>query len=118
MHGGWQSVVRSGGSRRPRRLAGAPESSTPECLPVPHQQYVPKHRAVPALEQPPALAGPRHLGARQRPARKALRTTVTLTGLAAAATGVAVAAGVVHTPGAAVNLADSLTPLASARPPS
>ncbi len=85
---------------------------------MPHQQYVPKHRAAPALEQPPALAGPRHLGARQRPARKALRTTVTLTGLAAAATGVAVAAGVVHTPSAAVNLADSLTPLASAKPPS
>ena len=43
---------------------------------------------------------------------------MTLTGLAAAATGVAVAAGVVHTPSAAVNLADSLTPLSTAKAPS
>ena len=47
---------------------------------------------------------------RARPARKALRTTLTFGGLAAAATGVAVAAGVVHTPGTPVNLADSLSP--------
>lgn len=37
-----------------------------------------------------------------------------MTGLAAAATGVAVATGVVQSPDAAVNLADSLTPAASA----
>jgi hypothetical protein len=73
-------------------------------------QYVPKHRAAPTPAQPEALAGPRHLGERRRPARKALRTTVTLGGLAAAATGVAVAGGVVQSPSAAVNLADSLRP--------
>jgi hypothetical protein len=60
--------------------------------------------------QPPALAGPRHVGARSRPARTALRNTLTFGGLAAAATGVAVAAGVVHTPAAAVNLADAVGP--------
>jgi hypothetical protein len=53
------------------------------------------------------------VGDKRRPARKALRTTVTLTGLAAAATGVAVATGVIQSPGAAVNLADSLAPVAS-----
>ena len=73
---------------------------------MPPEQYVAKHRAAPAPTQPAALAGPRHLGRRSRPARKALRSTVTLSGLAAAATGVAVAAGMVHTPSAAVNLAD------------
>jgi len=60
--------------------------------------------------QPTALAGPRHAGARSRPARKALRNTLTFGGLAAAATGVAVAAGVVHTPAAAVNLASAVGP--------
>ncbi len=60
--------------------------------------------------QPPALAGPRHVGARSRPARKALRNTLTFGGLAVAATGVAVAAGVVHTPASAVNLADAVGP--------
>jgi hypothetical protein len=63
--------------------------------------------------QPAGLAGPRHLGDKRRPARTALRTTVTLSGLAAAATGVAVATGVIHSPGTAVNLADSLSPVAS-----
>jgi hypothetical protein len=58
--------------------------------------------------------GPRHLGNKRHPARKALRSTVTLTGLAAAATGVAVVSGVVHSPGAAVDLAGSLSPVASA----
>jgi hypothetical protein len=43
---------------------------------------------------------------------------VTLTGLAAAATGVAVAAGMVHAPSAAVNLADSLSPTSKGQPPS
>jgi hypothetical protein len=38
---------------------------------------------------------------------------VTLGGLAAAATGVAVATGVIQSPGAPVNLADSLSPVAS-----
>jgi hypothetical protein len=76
-------------------------------------QYVPKHRAAPTPSTPVALAGPRHLGDRRRPARKALRTTVTLGGLAAAATGVAVATGVVQTPTSAVNLADSLAPAAA-----
>jgi hypothetical protein len=79
----------------------------------PHQQYLPKHRAAPLPSQPVALSGPRHLGDKRRPARKALRGTVTLTGLAAAATGVAVATGVIQSPGAAVNLADSLSPVAS-----
>jgi hypothetical protein len=61
----------------------------------------------------PAALGARHLGAKRHPARKALRTTVTLTGLAAAATGVAVITGVVQSPDAAVSLADSLSPAAS-----
>jgi hypothetical protein len=78
-----------------------------------HQQYVPRHRAAPVLTPPAALAGPRHLGSKRHPARKALRNTVTMTGIAAAATGVAVATGVVQSPGAAVNLADSLTPAAA-----
>jgi hypothetical protein len=43
---------------------------------------------------------------------------VTLTGLAAAATGVAVATGVVQSPTAAVNLADSLSPVAADAKPS
>lgn len=81
-----------------------------------HQQYLPKHRAAPVPTQPAALSGPRHAGARRRPARKALRSTVTLSGLAAAATGVAVATGVVQTPTTAVNLADSLSPAAAANP--
>jgi hypothetical protein len=89
-------------------------------VPTPQQhQYVPRHRAAPAPTPPAALAGPgrradhRHLGDRRRPAQRAVRNTVTLTGLAAAATGVAVATGVVQTPGAAASLADSLSPAAS-----
>jgi hypothetical protein len=81
---------------------------------VPPEQYAAKHRAAPAPTQPPALVGPRHAGARSRPARRVLRTTLTFGGLAVAATGVAVAAGVVNTGGAPVHLADSLTPVASA----
>jgi hypothetical protein len=77
------------------------------------QQYVPTHRAAVVPTQPEALSGPRHLGAKRHPARTALRTTFTLSGLAAAATGVAVATGVVQSPSAAVNLADSLSPVAS-----
>jgi hypothetical protein len=42
-----------------------------------------------------------------------MRGAVTMTGLAAAATGVAVATGVVQSPSAAVNLADSFTPTAA-----
>jgi hypothetical protein len=42
-----------------------------------------------------------------------LRTTITLGGLAAAATGVAVSTGVIQSPATAVNLADSLSPVAS-----
>jgi hypothetical protein len=42
-----------------------------------------------------------------------LRTTVSLSGLAAAATGVAVATGVIQSPGSPVNLADSVSPVAS-----
>jgi len=80
---------------------------------VPPESYVPKHRAAPVPTQPAALIGPRHAGPRRQPARKALRTTLTFTGLAAAATGVAVATGVVHSPGSAVNLADSLSPAAA-----
>jgi hypothetical protein len=82
---------------------------------VPSHQYEPKHRAVPAPAQPVAWAGPRHLGERKRTARRAVRTTVTMGGLAFAATGVAVSAGVVHAPGTAVSLADSLTPTPSDR---
>jgi hypothetical protein len=86
-------------------------------LPVPsepqHQQYVARHRAAPAVTAPAALAGPRHLGDKRHPARNALRNTVTLSGLAAAATGVAVLTGVVQSPGAAVSLADSLSTTAS-----
>jgi hypothetical protein len=81
-------------------------------VPSPHQ-YVPKHRAAPVPTQPSGLSGPRHLGAKRHPARTALRTTVTLGGLAAAATGVAVVTGVVQSPGAPVNLADSLSPVSS-----
>jgi len=81
---------------------------------VPSQpSYVPKHRAAPIPSEPAALAGPRHIGVRRRPARKVLRTTITLGGLAAAATGVAVATGVVQSPTSAVNLADSVTPAAA-----
>jgi len=78
-----------------------------------HQQYVPKHRAAPLPTQPAGLAGPRHLGDKRRSARTALRTTVTLSGLAAAATGVAVTTGVIQSRAAPVNLADSLAPVAS-----
>jgi hypothetical protein len=78
-----------------------------------HQQYVPRHRSAPIPSQPARLSGPRHIGEKRRPARTALRTTVTLSGLAAAATGVAVATGVIHSPAAPVNLADSLSPVAS-----
>ena len=74
---------------------------------------MPKHRAAPIPSQPAALSGPRHVGDKRRPARTALRTTVTLTGLAAAATGVAVATGVIQSPGTPVNLADSLSPASS-----
>ena len=74
---------------------------------------MPKHRAAPIPSQPAALSGPRHVGEKRRPARAALRTTVTLTGLAAAATGVAVATGVIQSPGTPVNLADSLSPASS-----
>ena len=79
----------------------------------PQQQYLPKHRAAPVPTQPVALSGPRHIGDKRRTARRALRGTVTLTGLAAAATGVAVATGVVQSPGTAVSFADSLSPVAS-----
>jgi hypothetical protein len=77
---------------------------------------VPKHRAAPVTTQPAALSapsGPRHAAARRQPARAALRTTLTFTGLAAAATGVAVATGVVQSPSSAVSLADSLGPSAA-----
>lgn len=83
----------------------------------PHEQYAPKHRAAPVPTQPVALSGPRHVGEKRRTARKALRGTVTLTGLAAAATGVAVATGVVQSPGSPVSFADSLSPMASAGSP-
>jgi hypothetical protein len=63
--------------------------------------------------QPAGLSAPRHLGEKRRPARAALRTTVTVGGLAAAATGVAVATGVVHSPGNPVDLADSVSPVAA-----
>ena len=92
---------------------------------MPPEQYVGKHRAAPATTQPAALAGPpRHAGtharraapgaARRGSTRKVLRNTLTFGGLAAAATGVAVAAGVLHTHGTAVNLADSLSPVSAA----
>ena len=63
------------------------------------------------------MSGPRHVGEKRRPARTALRTSVTLTGLAAAATGVAVATGVVQSPSSAVSFADSLSPVASTDTP-
>jgi hypothetical protein len=88
---------------------------------VPPEQYVGKHRAAPAPTQPPALTGaPRHAGTRARvvspprAARGVLRNAVTFGGLAAAATGVAVAAGVLHSHGTPVNLADSLSPVSAA----
>jgi hypothetical protein len=77
------------------------------------EQYVPKHRAAPVPTAPAGLTGPRHIGDRRRPARSALRTTVTVSGLAAAATGVAVATGVIQSPSTPVSLADSLSPVAS-----
>ncbi|HEX4688489.1 MAG TPA: hypothetical protein VH228_17040, partial [Nocardioides sp.] len=64
---------------------------------------MPRHRSAPIPSQPARLSGPRHIGEKRRPARTALRTTVTLSGLAAAATGVAVATGVIHSPAAPVN---------------
>jgi len=78
---------------------------------------VPKHRAAPVPSQPVALSGHRHVGEKRHPARNALRTTITLTGLAAAATGVAVATGVVQSPGSAASFADSLSPMAAADSP-
>jgi hypothetical protein len=78
-----------------------------------HQQYVPKHRAAAVPAAPAGLSGPRHVGQKRRTARKALRGTVTMTGLAAAATGVAVANGVIQSPGAAVPFADSVSPVAT-----
>lgn len=75
---------------------------------------MPRHRSAPTPTAPAALTGPRHLGDRgPHPARKAMRGAVTMTGLAAAATSVAVATGVVQSPSAAVNLADSFTPTAA-----
>ena len=49
-----------------------------------------------------------------RPVRGVLRHAVTFGGLAAAATGMAVAAGVLHSHGTVVNLADSLSPASAA----
>jgi hypothetical protein len=81
---------------------------------VPLEQYVPKHRAAPAPELPAAFAGPRHLSAgRPHPLRRGVRTSFALSGLAVAATGVAVAAGVVQAPHGSVHLADSVTPVAA-----
>src|SRR3954471_16506523 len=113
MQGGRQSFtvwvdlgILVGGRAHPSRL--------PPNAPVPSpQSYAPKHRAAPLPSQPAALSGPRHAGARRRPARTALRTSVTLSGLAAAATGVAVATGVIQSPGTPVSLADSLSPVAA-----
>ncbi len=89
---------------------------------MPPEQYVGKHRAAPAPTQPAALTGaPRHAAPRVRAARPTraargvLRNAVTFGGLAAAATGVAVAAGVLHTHGTVVNLADSLNPVSTSR---
>jgi hypothetical protein len=84
---------------------------------VSYQQYAPKHRAALTPVQPAGLSGPRHIGPRRHTARKAVRRTVTMGGLAMAATGVAVAAGVVNSPSGAVNLADSLTPTGPADSP-
>ncbi len=81
---------------------------------MPSEQYAPKHRAAPAPTPPSALVGRRHAGERAHPARKVLRSTLTFGGLAVAATGVAVAAGVLNTSGAPVHLADSLGPVAAA----
>jgi hypothetical protein len=82
---------------------------------VPLEQYVPKHRAAPAPELPAAFAGPRHLSERRaRSSRRVgVRTSFALSGLAMAATGAAVAAGVVQAPQGSVPLADSLTPAAA-----
>src|SRR5262245_11297481 len=115
MQGGRQSA--SHGSGESGWLRAHP-SRLPPSAPVPphqpsHQPYVPKHRSAPVPSQPARMAGPRHLGEKRRPARTALRTTVTLSGLAAAATGVAVATGVIHSPATPVSLADSLSPVAS-----
>ena len=88
---------------------------------MPPEQYVGKHRAAPAPTQPPALAGARrHAGERARPVRPAraartvVRSTLTFGGLAAAATGVAVAAGVLHHPVTSVSFADTLSPVSAA----
>jgi hypothetical protein len=60
-----------------------------------------------------AFAGSRHVGDRHRPARAAVRSSLALTGLAAAATGIAVVAGVVHAPAPAADLADAASPAAA-----
>ncbi len=76
---------------------------------MPSSQYAPKHRALSEPGRPEAFAGPRHVGDRHRHSRPGLLSSVALSGLAAAATGVAVAAGVVHAPIAAADLADSVS---------
>jgi hypothetical protein len=60
--------------------------------------------------------GPRHRDRSTRVTRRTVRNVVTFSGLAVAATGVAVAAGVVQAPHGAVNLADSLSPVRSGQP--
>jgi hypothetical protein len=89
-------------------------SPTPET-PVPHSVYAGKHRAAPAqtTATSPAtvVAGPfapRHLDRAKRVRKNTLRNVVGLSGLAAAATGAAVIAGLVHTPAVAGELADSV----------
>ena len=62
-----------------------------------HVKHVPKHRAAPVRPALPAMDAP----------RRAVRTTVVLSSVAAAATGATVAGGVLTGPGAAVSAAAS-----------
>jgi hypothetical protein len=86
----------------------------PRVSSVPSDQYVPKHRAAPAPELPAAFAGPRHVGdKRSRAARRGMRTPFTLSGLAMAATGVAVVTGVGHAPHSVVPMAGAIAPVSA-----
>src|SRR6476619_3076102 len=103
------AVASAGGPRSPVRPGGCTRVVYPRRSPVPSSSYAPKHRAAPEPATPAAFAGPRHSGERRRPTRSALRGSSALTGLAAAATGAAVVAGVVHAPIASADLAGSLS---------
>src|SRR6476659_5007105 len=114
MQGGEPVALPSGGGLEPRSgQGGCTRVVYPRRSPVPSSPYAPKHRAVPEPSRPVAFAGPRHVGDRRRSGRTAVRSSIALSGLAAAATGVAVVAGVVHAPIASADFAGSLSAAAA-----